>query len=150
MKNLHPDKLAAIIFSIILLQNSHQSCLSTSGVIFSEHTNAYIDAVPLAIIQVQYSSECFIACERNRKCNSVNIKQKGTEMSCELLTGDSTTSRVITSSTSSFYEIQPSSEVKLFLMIHDVINSVTRTIEQRNLSHIKAFQPEPFWLKWVS
>ena len=117
VKRFRPGpKLGAIFLSFILLGKSHESCLSTKGAFFRQHYNGYLDARPFHVAQIQHSSECLLACERNKKCNAVNIKEKKSEKTCELLSGDSTTSRIYKSSTASYYEITQSSLVREILV----------------------------------
>ena len=118
MKRLRPEpKLGAIFLSFILLRKSLESCLSTRGALFTEHYNGYLDAKPFYVAEIQHSSECLLACERNNKCNAVNIKGKKSIKTCELLSGDSTTSRIYKSSTASYYEITQSPVVREILVL---------------------------------
>ena len=108
----------AIFMSLFLLLKSHESCLSTGGMSFIERPNGYLDAKPFYIVEIHYSSECLIACEKDNKCNAVNIKVNTGRKTCELLSGDSTTLKVNKSSTSSFFEItQPSTVRKINMLV---------------------------------
>lgn len=103
-------RFAAFVLAFFLVQEGDGACLSTRGIGFKERSNAYLNATAFAVTEVQFSLHCLLACENDARCNSLNIIQTN-KLICELHSGDSTTTEVSTSSTSSLYEIIPSSEV---------------------------------------
>ena len=107
--NQNKDKM--VLFQLLslsfVMKHVSSSCQVTNGFTFKEYPATFLNMAPYKRLAVMKDLECLFGCEADNRCNSLNIKRTGDELNCELLTGDSSTSSLVTSSTSSFHEIVP-------------------------------------------
>ena len=106
-QNKHNMVLFHLLSLSFVMKHINSNCQTTNGFTFKEYPATFLNMAPYKSLAIMNSLECLLGCEADSRCNSLNTKRTGDELSCELLTGDSSTASLITSSNSSFHEIVP-------------------------------------------
>ena len=90
------------------------TCQSSNGMNFIEHDSKALQMTPFKTSIISYYLTCLVECEANSRCNSLNIRKKGSNLQCELMAGDSRKFTLIPETDVTYFELAMQFTVRKF------------------------------------